>query len=56
LWLGYKTFGHVLPFDATYKCNEYNKPLVVLVGINHNLTTVTFGCALVVLENEASFI
>ncbi|KAL4279630.1 hypothetical protein GQ457_03G014160 [Hibiscus cannabinus] len=28
----YKTFGHVLAFDTTYKCNTYNKPFVVLVG------------------------
>ena len=28
----------------------------MLVGINHNLKTVTFGCALVVHENEALFI
>jgi len=54
--LDYKTFGHVLAFDSTYKCNEYNKPLVMLVGINHNLKTLAFGCALVVHENEASFI
>ena len=54
--LDYKTFGHLLAFDSTYKCNEYNKKLVMLVGVNHNLKTVTFGCALVVYENEASFI
>ena len=40
--IDYKTFGHVLPFDSTYKCNAYNKQLVVLVGINHNQKTVTF--------------
>ena len=54
--IDYKTFGHVLAFDSTYKCNAYNKPLVVLVGINHNRKTVTFGCALVVHEKESSFI
>jgi len=54
--LDYKTFVHALAFDSTYKCNEYNKPLVVLVAINHNLKTVTLGCALVVHETEASFI
>jgi len=32
----YKTLGHVLVFDTTYKCNAYNKPLVVLVGVNDN--------------------
>ena len=54
--IDYKTFGHVLAFDSTYICNAYNKPLVVLVGINHNRKTVTFGCALVVHEKESSFI
>ena len=51
----YKTFGHVLVFDTTYKCNAYNKPLV-LVGVNHNRKTIPFGCALVVHEKEESFI
>ena len=32
----YKIFGHVLVFNTTYKCSAYNKPLVVLVGVNHN--------------------
>ena len=54
--IDYKTFGHILAFNSTYKCNAYNKPLVVLVGINHNRKTVTFGCALVVHEKESSFI
>jgi len=49
--LDYKTFGYVLAFDNTNTCNEFNKPLVVLVGINHNLKTMTFVCALVVHEN-----
>ena len=53
--IDYKTFGHVLTFDSTYKCNTYNKPLV-LIGINHNREMVTFSCALVVHEKESSFI
>ena len=51
-----KTFRHVLTFDNMYKCDEYNKPLVVLVGCNHTLKAVTFVCALVVHEDDASFI
>jgi len=54
--IDYKTFGHVLAFDSTYKCNAYNKPLVVLVGINHNRKTMTFDCALVIHKKESSFI
>jgi len=53
--IDYKTFRHVLGFDNTYKCNAYNKPLVVPVGINHNLKTLTFGYALLVHENDSSF-
>ena len=52
----YKTFGHVLVFDTTYKCNAYNKPLIMLAGVNHNRKTIPFGCALVVHEKEESFI
>jgi len=54
--IDYKTFGHVLPFGSTYKCNVYNKPLVMLVDINHNRKTMTFDCALIVHEKEACFI
>ena len=53
--IDYKTFGHVLAFDSTYKCNAYKKPLLVLVGINHHRRTVTFDCALVVHEKKSSF-
>ncbi|KAL4341367.1 hypothetical protein GQ457_08G024570 [Hibiscus cannabinus] len=52
----YKEFGHVLAFDTTYKCNAYNKPFVVLVGVNHHRNTVLFGCALVVHEKEDTYI
>ncbi|KAL4354282.1 hypothetical protein GQ457_06G008500 [Hibiscus cannabinus] len=52
----YKAFGHVLAFDTTYKCNAYNKPFVVLVGVNHHRNTVLFGCALVVHEKEDTYI
>ena len=54
--IDYKTFGHVLVFDSTYICNAYNTQLVMLIGINHDRKAVTFGCALVVNENESSFI
>ncbi|KAL4383302.1 hypothetical protein GQ457_15G015820 [Hibiscus cannabinus] len=52
----YKEFNHVLAFDTTYKCNAYNKPFVVLVGVNHHRNTVLFGCALVVHEKEDTYI
>ena len=31
----YKAFGRVIVFDTTYKVNAYNKPLVVIAGLNH---------------------
>ena len=43
--IAYKTFGYVLTFDSTYKCNAYNKSLVVPFGVNNNLKTMTCGCA-----------
>ncbi|KAL4363690.1 hypothetical protein GQ457_04G017920 [Hibiscus cannabinus] len=52
----YKEFGHVLAFDTTYKCNAYNKPFVILVGVNHHRNTVPFGCALVVNENVDTYV
>ncbi|KAL4377675.1 hypothetical protein GQ457_02G036430 [Hibiscus cannabinus] len=49
-------FGQVLVFDTTYKCNAYNKPFVVLVGVNHYRNTVVFGCALIVNEKEDTYV
>ncbi|KAL4278814.1 hypothetical protein GQ457_03G033600 [Hibiscus cannabinus] len=49
-------FGQVLVFDTTYKCNAYNKPFVVLVGVNHHRNTVVFGCALIVNEKEDTYV
>ncbi|KAL4302916.1 hypothetical protein GQ457_10G007550 [Hibiscus cannabinus] len=53
----YKKFGQVLAFDTTtYKCNAYNKPFVILVGVNHYQNTVPFGCALVVNERVDTYV
>ncbi|KAL4310833.1 hypothetical protein GQ457_01G049760 [Hibiscus cannabinus] len=52
----YKEFGQVLAFDTTYKCNAYNKPFVILVGVNHHQKTVPFGCALVVNERVDTYV
>jgi len=56
LCIDYKTFGHILAFDITYKCNAYNKLLVPIVGISHNRKIMVFVCAKVVHEKESSFI
>lgn len=34
-------------FDATYKKNRYNKPLVIFTGYNHHGETTIFACALI---------
>ncbi|CAD6226760.1 unnamed protein product [Miscanthus lutarioriparius] len=31
-WLDYASFGDVVIFDNTYKMNQYNLPLVLLLG------------------------
>ncbi|CAN0886915.1 Protein FAR1-RELATED SEQUENCE 5 [Linum grandiflorum] len=46
----YACFGDVLAFDATYRKNAYNMPLVVFSGVNHHFSTCLFGSAL--LKNE----
>lgn len=51
----YKTFGNVIAFDAAYKCHAYNKPLVVIVGINHHGKAVPFVVALVSDETTETY-
>ena len=48
-------FGEVLAFDTTYKTNKYNKPLTILLGVNHHFETCVFGFALLVDETTESF-
>uniref|UniRef100_A0A803MYH6 SWIM-type domain-containing protein n=1 Tax=Chenopodium quinoa TaxID=63459 RepID=A0A803MYH6_CHEQI len=52
----YKTFGSVIAFDMTYKVNAYNKPFVVIVGVNHHRKTVPLGVALVTNEKTVTYI
>ncbi|KAK2638100.1 hypothetical protein Ddye_025895 [Dipteronia dyeriana] len=42
----YGYFGDVLAFDATYKTNVYQRPLVILVGVNHHNCTTIIGFGL----------
>lgn len=51
----YKAFGTVIAFDTTYKVNAYQKPLVVIVGVNHHRKTVPFAVALVTDETEQTY-
>ncbi|KAL4329546.1 hypothetical protein AHAS_Ahas13G0310900 [Arachis hypogaea] len=51
----YECFGDVLAFDATYKKNVYNKPLVIFSGTNHHGQTTIFGCALLSDKRSETF-
>ncbi|XP_060961748.1 protein FAR-RED IMPAIRED RESPONSE 1-like [Cannabis sativa] len=51
----YVAFGDVLGFDTTYMTNEYNKPLTVLIGVNHHYNTCIFGFALLLHEKLPSY-
>ncbi|XP_021714625.1 protein FAR1-RELATED SEQUENCE 5-like [Chenopodium quinoa] len=52
----YKAFGSVIAFDTTYKVNAYQKPFVVIVGVNHHRKTMPFGVALVTNEKTDTYI
>ncbi|XP_062080261.1 protein FAR1-RELATED SEQUENCE 4-like [Humulus lupulus] len=41
--IDYRAFGHVIAFDTTYMTNTYNKPLCILMGVNHHFSTCIFG-------------
>ncbi|KAK9199454.1 hypothetical protein WN944_014645 [Citrus x changshan-huyou] len=51
----YECFGDVLAFDAIYKTNAYQKPLVTLVGTNHHRRTTVFGFGLLGDETVESY-
>ena len=51
----YVTFREVLGFDLTYKTNKYNKPLTILLGVNHHFDTCVFGFALLIDEITETF-
>ncbi|CAL1403019.1 unnamed protein product [Linum trigynum] len=46
----YHFFGDVLAFDACYKRNRYNRPFVMMVGVNHHHRNIIYGFAQ--LDNE----
>ena len=53
--LDYECFGDVVLFDATYKKNRYDKPLVIFTGYNHHGETTIFACALISDEKIESY-
>ncbi|XP_030483329.2 protein FAR1-RELATED SEQUENCE 5-like [Cannabis sativa] len=52
----YMLFGEAIAFDTTYRTNKYNKPLTVVVGVNHHFETCVFGCAVLLDETEDAYI
>ncbi|KAH7670560.1 FHY3/FAR1 family protein [Dioscorea alata] len=54
--MDYSYFGDVVCLDPTYGTNKYAMSFVPIVGVNHHLQTVLFGCALIFDETEYSFI
>jgi len=51
----YNLFGDVICFDTTYKTNEYDRPFVPFVGVNHHKQTVVFGVALLYDKTNESY-
>ena len=51
----YGYFGDAITFDMTYNTNRDERPLAVLLGLNHHRETVIFGVALLYDETIASF-
>ncbi|XP_062103040.1 protein FAR1-RELATED SEQUENCE 5-like [Humulus lupulus] len=51
----YIAFGDVIAFDTTYMTNTYNKPLFILMGVNHHFSTYVFGFALLVDETVTTY-
>ncbi|KAJ4970510.1 hypothetical protein NE237_003609 [Protea cynaroides] len=48
-------FGDVIYLDTTYGTNKYGRPFAPIVGVNHHLQTILFGCAILLTETENSF-
>ncbi|CAA6657216.1 unnamed protein product [Spirodela intermedia] len=51
----YARFGDVLCVDTTYRMNDYGRPLVLFVGVNHHKQMTVFGAALIYDETAYSF-
>ncbi|XP_042503475.1 protein FAR1-RELATED SEQUENCE 5-like isoform X2 [Macadamia integrifolia] len=48
-------FGDVIYLDTIYGANKYGRPFAPIVGVNHHLQTVLFGCTILLNETEDSF-
>lgn len=54
--MAYNYFGDVVIFDTTYKTNRYGMPFAPFLGANHHKQPISFGCALLLDESEASLV
>lgn len=50
----FQCFGDIFAFDATYKKNRCNKPLVIFLGCNHRSHINIFGCSLLTDETTGT--
>ncbi|XP_062100989.1 protein FAR-RED IMPAIRED RESPONSE 1-like [Humulus lupulus] len=48
-------FSEVIGFDTTYMTNKYNKPLTIILGVNHHFKTYIFGMALLNFKDEKTY-
>uniref|UniRef100_J3KXX0 SWIM-type domain-containing protein n=1 Tax=Oryza brachyantha TaxID=4533 RepID=J3KXX0_ORYBR len=51
----YQEFGDVVTFDTTYQTNIYSMPLAPFLGVSHHRHTISFGWALLRLEDAPNF-
>ncbi|XP_020586089.1 protein FAR1-RELATED SEQUENCE 5-like [Phalaenopsis equestris] len=54
--MAYYCFGDAVTVDTSHKENKNVMPFVMFTGVNHHCQSVTFGCALLTDDSEASFI
>ncbi|XP_074305826.1 uncharacterized protein LOC141641048 [Silene latifolia] len=52
----YALFGDAISFDPTYGTNKYNMKFAPFSGIDNQKKSITFGCVLLELEDDDSFI
>lgn len=53
--MDFSYFGDVIYFDTMYGINKYGRPFAPILGVNHHLQTILFGCAILFNETEQSF-
>lgn len=51
----FEYFDDVLTFDTSHTLNEYTRPFVQFIGVNHHKQAIIFGAALVYDETMESF-